>query len=215
MKKTHLLSLALILLFALSACAPPATPEPPSIETIVAATYAVAKAQTAAAMPTATLIPPTATEVRATATLYPTDTPFFVPSITPTFTNTPTPAYTATNITSGSGDILYACNIVSLSPANGTVFKPNEEFHWVWKVENIGTAKWWPDTAYVKYSSGDTFYIKKEAAIGDPTDPGEIGNFRVKMQAPKEPGTYTTTWSMRKGIHYFCYAQLKIVVEKK
>lgn len=215
MKKTKFLYLALILLFSLSACMPAATPEPPSIETIVAATYAVAKAQTAAVLPTVTNAPPTATEARDTATPYPTETPFVVPSFTLTFTPSPTPAYTATNITSGSGDILYACNIVSLSPADGTTFKTNEEFHWVWKVENIGTAKWWPDTAYIKYNSGDAFYIKKEAAIGDPTDPGEIGNFRVKMQAPKEPGTYTTIWSMRKGIHTFCYASLKIVVEKK
>lgn len=213
MKKHHFFFI--ISLFTLSACLPASTPAPPSIETIVAATYAAAKAQTAAAMPTATLIPPTATEARATFTPYPSATSFVIPSATATFTITPTPAYTATNITSGSGDILYACNVVETSPASGYVAKPGEEFIWWVRIENIGTAKWWPETAYIKYSRGAEYHIKKEAAVGEPTDPGEIAVFKVKMRAPKDPpGTYTTTWSMRKGIHEFCFVQLRIVVKK-
>ncbi|MBT3187774.1 MAG: hypothetical protein HN736_13455 [Anaerolineae bacterium] len=214
MKKHRFFYILLITILSLSACTPAATPQPSSVETIVAATYAVAKAQTAAAMPTATLIPPTPTKPRITSTPFSTPTIFVVSSFTPSPTITATPAYTPTNITSGSGDILYACNIVKLSPESTYTVKPNEEFKWTWEVENIGTAKWWPDTAQVKYASGAEYYIKKHAAIDKPTDPGEIAIFKIKMRAPKETGTYTTTWSMRKGIHYFCYAQLKIVVKR-
>ncbi|MBT7081161.1 MAG: hypothetical protein HN929_06830 [Chloroflexi bacterium] len=214
MKKYRVLYICLITILAISACTPVAIPQPPSIETIVAATYAAAQAQTAAAMPSETPIPTTPTAVRATLTPFPTATTFVLPSFTPTFTASPTPVYTVTNITSGSGDIIYACNIVSISPESGYVVKPREEFKWVWEVENIGTAKWWPDTAFIRYSRGTEYHVKKEAAIEDPTEPGEIGYFRVKMRAPKDPGTYTTTWSIRKGIHEFCFAQLRIVVKE-
>ena len=214
MKRYRALYICLITILSLSACTPVATPQPPSLETIVAATYAAAKAQTEAAMPSETPIPTTPTAARSTLTPFPTATTFVLPSFTPTFTITPTPAYTATNITSGSGDIIYACNIIKLSPESGYVVKPNEDFKWIWEVENIGTAKWWPDTAYIRYSRGAEFHVKKQAAVGDPTDPGEIGIFKVKMHAPKEPGSYTTTWSIRKGIHEFCFAQLKIIVKK-
>ncbi|MCP4139918.1 MAG: hypothetical protein GY755_06455 [Chloroflexi bacterium] len=214
MKKYRVLFISLITILTISACTPAATPQPPSIETIVAATYVAAQAQTAAAMPTETPVPATPTVGRATSTPFPTATIFVFPSFTPTFTTTPTPAYTATNITSGSGDIIYACNIVNISPESGYVVKPREEFKWVWEVENIGTAKWWPETAYIRYSRGTEYHVKKQAPIEDPTEPGEIGIFKVKMRAPKEPGSYTTTWSIRKGIHEFCFAQLKIVVKK-
>jgi hypothetical protein len=80
-------------------------------------------------------------------------------------------------------------------------------------VRNIGTKKWWTDTMFVTYVSGAEYYIKKEFALGSPTDIDEIGVFSIKMQAPEKPGTYTTTWSLKKGIHSFCYAQLKIIVK--
>ena len=213
MKKYRFFYMPLIVLLSLSGCI--FTPvEAVSIETIAAATYAVIQAQTAAAMPIATLVPPTLTELRSTLTPYPTSTTFVILSPTPTLTSTATPAYTATNATSGSGTILYACDVLSTSPESVYVVKPNEKFKWTLNVKNTGTAKWWPDSTYIKYSHGAEYYVDKESAIERPTDPEETGIFIVKMQAPKGPGTYTTTWSMRKGIHYFCYVQLRIVVKK-
>ncbi len=119
MKKYRALYICLIAILAISACTPVSTPQPPSLETIVAATYAAAKAQTEAAMPSETPIPTTPTAARATLTPFPTATIFVLPSFTPTFTASPTPVFTVTNITSGSGDVLYACNIVSISPESG------------------------------------------------------------------------------------------------
>ncbi len=212
MKKYPRLLILLMFLFLLSACAP-STPQPlVPIETVFAATMDAINAQTAAAMPpTATFTPTPINTRRPTLTPVPSATAVV---LTPTFTPTITPVYTPTNITSGSGNVLYACELVQLSPGSGYEAKPNEKFRWVWKVRNIGTKKWWTDTMFAAYASGSEFYVKKEFALGSPTDIGEVGVFSIKMQAPKEPGTYTTTWSLKKGIHTFCYAQLKIVVKK-
>ncbi len=211
MKKYRPLYIFLILFFVLSSCTPAPAPTLLPIETVFAATHGAIMSQTAAAKPLETDTPQP-TETRA-----PTLTP--VPSATnvvlvPTITPTPTAIPSPTNITSGSGNVLYACELVQLNPGDTYVVKPNESFHWVWRVRNIGTKKWFPDTMFLKYARGAEYYIKKKAPLGDPTDVGEVGIFRIKMQAPKEPGTYTTTFSLNKGIHYFCYFKLKIIVKK-
>jgi len=214
MKKYRLIYILLITLLALSACTPAYTEQPSSIETIVAATYAVIQAQTAAAMPTATIIPLTPIKPYATTTPIPTSTSFVISSFTPTSTITATPVYTATNVTSGSGTVLYACDILSTSPENGFEVKPNKEFVWIWNVKNIGTVRWAQEKVTARYSNGAEYYVKKEVGIQEPVNLGQTGEFRIKLKAPSAPGTHTTTWSMRKGIHYFCYVQLKIVVKK-
>ncbi len=216
MKKYSLIYIFLIALIALSGCTPavPAQPYIP-VETIVAATYAAISAQTEAARPTATPIPPTATATRPPGTATPTPTATFVlASFTPSFTPTNTPKPTATNVVAGSGNVTYSCNIISLSPENGTQVKAGEEFDWIWRVENIGNVTWTKDEVMVIYSSGAEYAKRDKVALKSNTAPGQTAEFRVRMLAPKQPGRYTTTWSMRKGIHYFCYAQLQIYVVK-
>ena len=213
MKKYRSFYISLITILTLSACTP-ATPESPSIGTIVAATHAAAQAQTAAAMPTTTLAPPTPLRARATSTLLPTATIFVFSSSTPRETSTPTATATATNVTSGSGTVLYSCDILGLSPENGVVVKPNEAFKWIWSIRNIGTVRWSSEETTARYSSGATYHVKKEVPLQSSINLGETGQFRINMKAPSAPGTYITTWSMRKGIHDFCYAKLVIVVRK-
>lgn len=215
MKKYRVVSVFLIALFAISACMPTPTPVFVSVETIVAATYAAISAQTEAARPPATPIPPTPTNTRPPATITPTPTATFViSSPTPSLTVTPSPEPTSTNISSGSGTVLYACDIVGLSPESGVIVKPGEEFKWIWRVTNIGTTAWRPETTFAVYKSGSAFYVKKEVQLGEPASIGETIQVIIKMRAPKETGTYTTTWSLHKGIHDFCYADLRIVVLK-
>ena len=212
MKKLTPIFILLSFVIALSACAP--TPiEVIPIETVFVATLSAIQSQTAAAMPPTET--PTPTLIN---TLRPTITPFasatnVIIILTATYTPSMTPEPTATNITSGSGDVLYSCNIVSLSPEDVYEVKAGDEFKWYWQVQNIGTTKWWPDEVYVKYADGAEIYNKeRQFRVKEPTDVGEIGNFVVRMKAPKEPGTYTTLWALKKGIHRFCYATLKVVV---
>ena len=213
MKKYRSFYILLITILTLSACTP-ATPAPPSIGTIVAATHAAAQAQTAAALPTATLILPSPVRRRATSTLLPTATLFVFSSSTPRATSTPTATATATNVTSGSGTVLYSCDILGLSPKNGFEVKPNEKFKWIWSVRNIGTVRWVSEDTIAKYVSGATYHIEKEVPLQSSVNLGKTGQFIIRMKAPSTPGTYTTLWSMRKGIHDFCYAKLVIIVKK-
>lgn len=213
MQKYQAIYILLTLLLFLSGCTPAPVVAPLPIETVFAATHAALVAQTAAAMPKESTTPTLAPTLRPTQTLAPTSTLLVLPP-----TNTPTATIaiipTATNVVSSSGEVVYSCKLIDLSPKNGYEVKPNEKIIWEWEVENTGTRKWWSDTVIVTYSRGASFHNNKEYHLNSPTDIGETGMFRIKMTAPKVPGKYTTTWSMRKGIHYFCYAQLQIIVKK-
>ena len=215
MKKNRSFYFLLVLFLALSGCVP-TTLEAPfvSVETIVAATYAVIQTQTEAVIPTATLIPPTPTKSFATFTPAPTFTSFVVSSLTPVPTSTLTPSLTPTNVTSGSGDVLYACEVVKSSPESGYEIKKNQDFTWTLRVKNIGTARWDSGETKLAHIKGAEYYIERRVLIEERTDPGEIGEFRVELYAPEEPGRYTSTWTMRKGIHDFCVVKYQIFVVK-
>ena len=209
MKKYSPIYILLVFFFTLSACTPAEPPVP--IETVFAATHAALMAQTAAAKSRETNTPTAINTLRPTITPIPSATGFV---LTLTFTPTVTPVPSPTNVTSGSGNVLYACEIISLSPKSDYYVKPNEKFKWTWQVRNIGTTKWLPDTMLVGYESGSKYYIKKNYPLERTTRVGETGLFNIKMQAPKEPGTYTTTWALQRGIHTFCYGQLRIIVQE-
>ena len=168
MKKYSLVFILLAFFLTFSACAPVEQAIP--IETVFAATHAAIMAQTAAAMPKETTTPTPINTRRPTMTPFPSAT---IVVLTPTHTPTLTPVYTPTNITSGSGNVLYACEIVKLSPESGYIVKPNERFKWTWTVKNIGTTKWWTDTMFVTYASGAQYHLKKEFSLGDPTASSE------------------------------------------
>ncbi len=211
MKNHHATYIFFAILFALSSCAP-ATPALLPIETVFAATHSVILTQTARAKSAETATP------LATNTLAPTPTPF--PSATTVIldivaTSTPTvlPTITPTNITSGSGNVLYACELVSLSPKDGYVAKPNEKFKWIWRVTNIGTKKWQANATSAKYVRGTPFYKDKEVSLSKNTQVGDVGEFRIPMVAPHDPGTYTIVYSLKRGIHTFCYYDLTITVK--
>lgn len=211
-KKYHSLYILVAVGLLLSGCAAPKQAYVP-VETIVAATYAAISAQTAAARPpnTPTPLPPTATHRPGTATPLPSAT-FVLSTFTPFATSTSTPEPTATNVISGSGTAFYICNILSISPENVYRVKANQDFTWAWQIENIGTTVWEPDSAKFVYMGGAQLSNKTDVRLNDRTKPGQITYFSIKMHAPREPGTYTTTWAMRKNIHTFCYAKLKIEV---
>ena len=192
------------------------TTDPNAISTYIAQTANVASSRTAAAMPTFT---PTATFTptpRNTDTPEPTATStvifrFFTPtSIVPTSTQSSSGGGGSGGATSNK---TYACEIISITPANGTSFGSRVEFDAKWKVKNNGKSDWDKNSVDYIYLSGDKFHKVAAYDLGKTVTPGEIADIVVDMQAPKNPGTYTTTWTLRVGSDTFCKMSLTIAVQ--
>lgn len=213
--KTKLLiwviALALIMACVVPTLATPSVPtvDPGAVNTFIAQTVIAASTRTAAAMPSLTPTP-TLTPTQNTETPEPTftSTVIFILS-------SPTPLVIPTFTQSGGGSSSdnYACRITRVSPANGSRFNSRDDFDAVWTVTNIGQKNWDRNTVDYVYSSGDKIHkvsgydLSKNVKTGDSLDLG------VDMQAPKNSGTYTTTWTMRAGDKTFCTMTLTIVVK--
>jgi Ig-like domain from next to BRCA1 gene len=211
-RKTKLLvwvtALALIM-----ACAPAlATPSVPTMDpgavgTFIAQTVEAASTQTAASIPSFTPSP-TVTPTVVTETPLPTATStiIFVLS-TPTSLIPPT----STNAVTSSQN--YSCQITRVSPANGTRYNPRDDFDAVWTVRNNGQKNWDRNTVDYVYSSGDKIHKVSGYDLPENVKTGNSTDLGVDMQAPKNSGTYTTTWTMRAGSKTFCTLTLTIVVK--
>lgn len=207
-------SLALIL-----ACIPafsigtPAAPtiDPNIIGTFIAQTVNAASTQTAAVMPSSTLTP-SVTPTR------PTETP------SPTFTSTvifilssptPLPTFTSTLASlggSGTSSDNYACSVTRVTPPNGSSFEPRDDFDVFWTVRNIGQRNWnRSDVDYV-FSTGAKIHKVSGYDLDENVRVGNSTELGVDMQAPKDPGTYSTIWTMRIGDRVFCPLRFTIVV---
>lgn len=213
-QKTKLLFWVTVLALIM-ACVPsfttPSTPaiDPGVINTFIAQTANAAFTQTAAALPSATMTP-IVTPTRNTETPTPTATATVVFVF-----YSPTPLVSPTFTPSGSSSDNYACRMLRVSPPNGTTFSSRQDFDVFWSVENIGKKKWDRGSVDYFYSSGEKIHkissydLEKNVASGDTIDLG------VDMQAPKNPGTYTTTWVMRNGNKIFCPLTITIVVRSE
>ena len=210
----------LIALGLVMACVVPSlsTPPPPldpnAVNTFIAQTVIAASTQTSAAMPTST---PTPT---ATATPRNTDTPLPTPTNTVIFIlRSPTPIVipTFTSVGGGSGgggssSENYACQVVSVNPANGTGFSPRADFDAVWQVKNIGQKNWDGGSLDYIYLSGDQFHKVSGYDLNKAVKTGETVSIIVDMESPKNPGNYTTRWTLRAGAKEFCALSLTINV---
>jgi hypothetical protein len=188
------------------------TIDPNAVGTMIMQTAFAASTQTAAALPTAT---PTA-------------------SFTPTPRNTDTPEPTATNtivfilfsptanisigsgsgISGGSSSDPYACKVTSFSPASGTSFKPRAAFDARWTITNIGKNKWESNSVDYSYLSGDKIHKVESYDLPAGVEPGGSISIIVEMLAPKDPGSYTTAWSLRVDTNKFCPLILTITVNE-
>ncbi len=181
------------------------TVDPGAINTMIIQTANAAATQTAAALPSSTPTPIiTPTRSTATPTLTPTSTViflFFSPTALkiPSLTNAPA---------SGS----FACQVVKTTPANGSQFSPRQDFGTVWEVKNIGKKKWDRTTVNYAYSTGDKIHKISSYDLSKNIQVGGTIELTVDMQAPKDPGTYNTTWTMQSGSRTFCPLTLTIVV---
>ena len=96
---------------------------------------------------------------------------------------------------------------------NGTHYKSREQFSIGWKVRNTGTAGWGPGTVDFTYIAGTRMYQYPLVQLQGTVAPGNIALLITDMRAPRNPGKYSTTWSLRQGDNYFCHVGLTIYVD--
>lgn len=187
------------------------TVDPNQINVFIAQTAHAAITQTAAALPTST----------ATETLAPTPENTFTPS--PTFTSTvifilasPTspPTATITFSLGGGGTSAddFACQVMSVSPANGTSFDNRADFDAVWKVRNIGQRNWNRTAIDYIFDSGAAIHKVAAYDLSSDVRAGATTDIIVDMVAPRDPGNYTTNWVLRRSNNEFCRLTLTINV---
>jgi len=196
-------ALAIIVACVPSVGAPTPAIDPNQVNVFIAQTANAVRTQTAAAIPSFT------------ATAIPTQTPTntFTPS--PTFTSTvifvlasPTPSVTPTSTFSlgggGTSSNDYACEVLSVSPANGTIFDGRADFDTVWKVQNIGQRNWNENNIDYVYDSGTRMHKVDGYDLSSDVRSGGTTNIIVDMVAPRDAGSYRTTWVLRSGGTTFC-----------
>jgi hypothetical protein len=222
-RKTKLLYLFTVLAFVM-ACGPAITTtsfptaDPNEINTIIAQTANAASTQTVAAMPTLTFTP-TFTPTRPSPTASPTatSTVIFVLS-TPTVPVIPTFTFVSSGGGSSSGgsgtsSSNYACQILSVSPANGTSMKGQNDFDTVWSVKNTGQKTWDRNSVDFVYYSGTKMNKVSGYDLQSNVKSGDSTSLGADMQAPKNSGTYTTTFTLRVGDNDFCKMSITINVK--
>jgi hypothetical protein len=206
------LTLAVVMACAPAFSAAPAVPtfDSDAINRIIAQTADAASTQTAAALPTST---PTET-----ATPRPRGTNTPEPTITETFIfvyNTPTafviPPITDTFSPTSRKD--YACEVLN-SPMDNEIYSPRLEFNVRWRVKNVGRKDWDRESVDFVYDFGDRFHKTSSYDLNKTTEVGYVAEFFVEMEAPKDPGTYTTHWALQVGTEKFCKVTLTIGVKE-
>ncbi len=203
-RKAKLLYLFTTIVFIL-ACAPAvaltpySTADPNEINTIIVSTANAASTQTAAAMPTATFTP-SVTPTRPTETPSPTETAtvIFILStptqiVVPTFTFISSSGGSSSGSggsggSSGSSSDPYACQILSVNPANGTTLKQDTDFDATWKVKNIGTKTWDQNSVDFVFDSGTDMAKRDGYDLNSSVKSGQEISLGADMVAPTKMG---------------------------
>lgn len=206
-----------------SIAAPLPTANPNQVNQFIEQTANAAATKTAAALPSST---PTAT---ITPTPRNTDTPTLTSTATvifilssPTRPIPPTIAIIGggggsggsggSGGTGGSSSDNYACQVVSVSPSNGTAFDSRDNFDATWRVKNIGLKNWDRNSVDFTYLSGAKIHKIAGYDLSNTINAGQTADLAVDMVAPKDSGTYTTTWTLSVGNRTFCNMSLTIIV---
>lgn len=202
-KKFVLTSLTVILAVFLSACGPSATPAPTAdvnaIYTQAAATVVTGITQTAAAMPTNTSVPPSATaEPSATPTTQPipdlSATPVSQPlpaTSTPALGSNPTPIPVDPSTAFGCYNATFLAHVtLPYAPA----FNPGDHFTKTWRVKNTGSCDW-PRGFHLVFVSGDRFGADT-IEIGQKVSTGSTVEISQNMTAPYLTGVVSSNWQL-------------------
>ncbi len=202
-KKLILLIAALIVLLAceLPVLSQPvaSNPAPGSIETIIFLTAAAAQTQTAI------VLPPTRTP---TLTQLPTGTPTETPTPTATFIFVlPTSTKPFEPYKAGS-----QCELIALTP-NNPVLAPREIFETNWTLKNTGNKLWLDKNTDFKHSSGTDMHRTDVYDLPKSVSPDDQVVITVPMFAPKNPGSYTSTWVLATKKDTLCKVSVTIIVK--
>lgn len=139
------------------------------------------------------------------------------PSTTPepTLSLGPSPSASASTIPSQTpaGADALDCALLMQSLKNGNHYQPRDEFSISWKVRNTGTAGWDSGAVDFIYIAGTKMYQYPLVQLKGTVSPGNVAYLIADMRAPRNPGRYSTTWSLRQGDKYFCYVSLAIYVD--
>jgi hypothetical protein len=102
--------------------------------------------------------------------------------------------------------------VVSVTPANGTVFGSRDNFDATWKIKNTGQKEWDHNSVDFYYLSGAKLHKVAGYDLSGDISAGSTANLTVDMIAPRDAGTYSTTWTLSVGDKTFCNMSLTIVV---
>ena len=82
-----------------------------------------------------------------------------------------------------------------------------------WKVKNIGDLAWEPGNVEFGFLGGQKMYVSPSfTSLQTTVDHLDFVFLATDMVAPKQPGKYTSFWSLRQGELYFCRMSVSIVV---
>jgi hypothetical protein len=218
--------IAVLITFILVACTGEGAPtdNPEVLMTSVVGTMVASFFETQTAMytppaptSTATYVPtPTPTILYATVTPGPTLTPTFIYYTATPGTVTITPTGTLPTPTVNSASLAVGCNnlafVRDVNIPSGTVFEKNQVFTKTWKVENTGTCAW--TGLYTLVSAGGDTLGGETMRTQKTVQVGSWSELSVELQAPNEPGKYTSYWRLSDGQSMFgATLAVSIVVE--
>jgi hypothetical protein len=202
-KQTTLLtSLIVILTISLSACGPSATPTPAptadvnAIYTQAAATIVGGITQTAAAMPSSTPVPPSATpesSATPTAASLTTVAPTPAPANLIGSTATPVPVDPSTAFGCYNATFMAHVTLPYAPPYN-----PGDHFIKTWRVKNTGSCDW-PRGFKIMFISGDRFGANT-IEIGQKVITGAVTEISLNMTAPRLTGVVSSNWQLATDI---------------
>jgi len=176
---------------------------PGSIETIIVATAGAAQTQTARVMPSPTM----------------TSTPTLIPLPTYTLTDIPTATQTVIFVIPTATEPYVSptasadCQILAQDPTNNTSFAPREKFKMVWEVKNTSTDYWLNTDVDFRYIGGTDMHGTDIIDLPVTVAPGADVTLAVNMTAPKNPGSYTSNWSVGTKKNSLCKVSITIVVK--
>ncbi|MDX9991294.1 MAG: transporter substrate-binding domain-containing protein [Anaerolineales bacterium] len=105
------------------------------------------------------------------------------------------------------------CVVTKVLPTDA--IKVRENFDAVWTVRNISGQEWRTDTVDYKFISGTKMHEKSSYDLTQTIKDGESANIIVDMNAPDQPGFYSTNWAIVAGNKTLCILTITVRVIAK